>query len=115
MSETNNLKNTVESLFDGMDGVVSTKTVVGDAIHIGDTTIVPLVDVSFGIGAGSFSGEKKEKGMGGIGGKITPSAVLVMTKILDMVPELLDRFTTKKEDKLSEEDVADILDEAKAE
>ena len=38
-----------------------------------------------------------------------------MTKILDMVPELLDRFTTKKEDKLSEEDVADILDEAKAE
>ena len=58
MSETNNLKNTVESLFDGMDGVVSTKTVVGDAIHIGDTTIVPLVDVSFGIGAGSFSGEK---------------------------------------------------------
>jgi uncharacterized spore protein YtfJ len=71
------------------------------------------------------------KGMGGIGGKITPSAVLVikdgstrlvnirnqdtMTKILDMVPELLDRFTTKKEDKLSEEDVADILDEAKAE
>ena len=124
MSETNNLKNTVESLFDGMDGVVSTKTVVGDAIHIGDTTIV-------GIGAGSFSGEKKEKGMGGIGGKITPSAVLVikdgstrlvnirnqdtMTKILDMVPELLDRFTTKKEDKLSEEDVADILDEAKAE
>ena len=131
MSETNNLKNTVESLFDGMDGVVSTKTVVGDAIHIGDTTIVPLVDVSFGIGAGSFSGEKKEKGMGGIGGKITPSAVLVikdgstrlvnirnqdtMTKILDMVPELLDLFTTKKEDKLSEEDVADILDEAKAE
>lgn len=131
MSETNNLKNTVESLFDGMDGVVSTKTVVGDAIHIGDTTIVPLVDVSFGIGAGSFSGEIKEKGMGGIGGKITPSAVLVikdgstrlvnirnqdtMTKILDMVPELLDRFTTKKEDKLSEEDVADILDEAKAE
>ncbi len=61
MSETNNLKNTVESLFDGMDGVVSTKTVVGDAIHIGDTTIVPLVDVSFGIGAGSFSGEKKKK------------------------------------------------------
>ena len=62
MSETNNLKNTVESLFDGMDGVVSTKTVVGDAIHIGDTTIVPLVDVSFGIGAGSA--------LGNIGGRL---------------------------------------------
>ena len=54
------------------------KQLSGMRSGIGDTTIVPLVDVSFGIGAGSFSGEKKEKGMGGIGGKITPSAVLVI-------------------------------------
>ena len=52
-----------------MDAVVSSKTVVGDAIHINDTIILPLVDVSFGIGAGSSSADKKEKGMGGIGGK----------------------------------------------
>lgn len=44
----NNFKNTVESLFQGMDSVISSKTVVGDAIHIGDTIILPLVDVSFG-------------------------------------------------------------------
>ena len=47
----NNFKGTVEALFQGMDGVVSSKTVVGDAIHIGDTIILPLVDVSFAIGA----------------------------------------------------------------
>ena len=123
----NNFKATVESLFQGMDGVISTKTVVGEAIHINDTIILPLADVSFAIGAGALSGDKKEKGAGGIGGKMTPSAVLVikdgmtrlvniknqdtMTKILDMVPDLVNKFTTKKEDKITEDDVMDILNE----
>ena len=125
MAEETNFKSTVESLFKGMDGVISSKTVVGDAIHINDTIILPLVDVSFGIGAGSFLGDKNEKGMGGIGGKVTPSAVIVIqggktrlvniknqdtiTKILDMVPDVVDRFTSKKEDKVTEDDVMDIL------
>ena len=124
--EKNNFKSTLESLFRGMDGVVSSKTVVGDAIHIGGTIILPLVDVSFGIGAGAFSVDKKEKGMGGIGGRMTPSAVIVIqdgktrlvniknqdtiTKILDMVPDVIDRFTAGKEDRMTEKDVMDILD-----
>ncbi len=124
-----NFKGTVEALFRGMDGVITSKTVVGDAIHIGDTIILPLVDVSFAVGAGAFSGDKKDKGAGGIGGKMTPSAVLVIqngttrlvnirnqdtvTKILDMVPDLVDRFTSKNEGKMTEQDVADILDDAK--
>ena len=124
----NNFKGTVEALFQGMDGVVSSKTVVGDAIHIGDTIILPLVDVSFAIGAGAFNGDKKEKGAGGLGGKMTPSAVLVIqnghtklvnvknqdtiTKILDMIPDVIDKFSSNKEDKMTEEDVMDILDEA---
>lgn len=128
MSEANNFKNTVEALFKGMDGVVSSKTVVGDAIHADGITILPLIDVSFGLGAGAFEGEKKEKGMGGIGGKVTPSAVLVIkdgtirlvniknqdtvTKLLDMVPDILDKFTTRKVDKVTEEDIADVLDDA---
>ena len=122
-----NFKGTVEALFRGMDGVGSYKTVVGDAIQIGDTIIIPLVDVSFSVGAGAFSEEKKEKGAGGLGGKMTPCAVLViqdgktrlvniknqdtMTKILDMIPDAIDKFSSKKEDKLTEEDVADILNE----
>lgn len=125
MAENNNFKTTVESLFKGMDGVVSSKTVVGDAIHINDTIILPLVDVSFAIGAGAFSGDKKEKGAGGIGGKMTPSAVLVikngttrlvniknqdtMTKILDMIPDVVDKFSSKKEEKITEDDVMDLL------
>ena len=122
--ENNSFKTTMESLFKGMDGVVSSKTVVGDAIHIGGTIILPLV--SFGIGAGAFSGDKKEKGMGGIGGKMSPSAVIVIqdgktrlvniknqdtiTKILDMVPDVIDRFTADKEERMTEKEVMDILD-----
>ena len=116
----NSFNNTVESLFKGMDSFITTKTVVGDAIHIGDTIILPLVDVSFGFAAGAFSQEKKNNGAGGMGGKINPSAVLViqngvtklvniknqdgMTKILDMVPDFINKFTSGK-------DTDDIIDD----
>lgn len=122
MAEENKLNATVESLFKGMDNFITTKTVVGDAITIGETIILPLVDVSFGVAAGAFVGEGKNNGAGGMGGKVTPSAILViqngstrlvnvknqdaMTKILDMVPDLLERFRNKDADTiiLEEED-----------
>ena len=116
----NSFNNTVESLFKGMDSFITTKTVVGDAIHIGGTIILPLVDVSFGVAAGAFSQENKNNGAGGMGGKINPSAVLViqngvtklvniknqdgMTKILDMVPDFINKFTSGK-------DTDDIIDD----
>ena len=120
----NSFNNTVESLFKGMDSFITTKTVVGDAVHLGDTIILPLVDVSFGVAAGAFSQEKKNNGAGGMGGKINPSAVLViqngvtklvniknqdsMTKILDMVPDFVNKFTSgkgKDDEELTFEDV----------
>ena len=54
-----NFDTTVNSLFGGMDHVLSSKTVVGEPQVIGDTIILPLVDISFGMGAGAFSGDKK--------------------------------------------------------
>ena len=123
----NSFHTTVESLFKGMDSFITTKTVVGDAIHIGDTIILPLVDVSFGVAAGAFSQEKKNNGAGGMGGKIMPSAVLVIqngttklvniknqdgiTKILDMVPDFVNKFTSKN-DVVSEDSAADQTDDA---
>ena len=59
MANENNFKETVNSLFKGMDNFISAKTVVGDAIHVGDTIILPLVDVSFGVGAGAFQVRRK--------------------------------------------------------
>ena len=109
----NDFNQTVGSLFQGMDSLLTTKTVVGEPTKVGDTIILPLVDVSFGVAAGAFSQEKKNNGAGGMGGKITPSAVLViqngttklvniknqdgLTKVLDMVPDFVNKFTSKGE------------------
>lgn len=128
----NDFQSTVETLFRGMDSFITTKTVVGDAIHVGDTILLPLVDVSFGVGAGASADDKKNNGGGGMGGKVTPSAVLVisngttklvnvknqdgLTKILDMVPDLINKFAPnkdKKDDVASE--IAETLEEAQKE
>ena len=73
-----NFDTTVNSLFSGMDHVLSSKTVVGEPQVIGDTIILPLVDISFGMGAGAFNKEKGSSAGGGIGGKMSPSAILVI-------------------------------------
>ena len=121
----NKFDSTVEALFKGMDGFLSTKTVVGDAVKFDDGTIIlPLVDVSFGVGAGAWA---KEVGNcssgGGLGGKITPSSVVVLkdghaklvnvknqdtvTKVLDMVPDLIDSF---KKDKTEKQEMQEKVD-----
>ena len=105
-----NFDQTVQSLFQGLDHVISTKTVVGEPQVIVDTIILPLVDVSFGMGAGAFSKENSSNGAGGIGGKMSPSAILVIqngqtklvnvrnqdavTKVLDMVPEAVNKISS---------------------
>ena len=45
-SENNNFQSTVNSLFKGMDSFITTKTVVGDAITVGDTIILTLTNKS---------------------------------------------------------------------
>ncbi|MBO5198994.1 MAG: GerW family sporulation protein [Lachnospiraceae bacterium] len=126
----NTFNGTVEALFKGMDSFLTTKTVVGDAVKFDDGTIIlPLVDVSFGVGAGAAAGNGKNSAGGGMGGKMTPSSVLVIqnghtrlvnvknqdaiTKVLDMVPDIVDKFTKgKKEDSVNgevEEKVTEIL------
>lgn len=120
----NNFTGVIESLMKGMNTVLSTKTVVGEATKIGDTIILPLVDVTFGVGAGASVGDKKNGGVGGFSGKLTPSAVLVIkngstklvniknqdtvTKVLDLIPDIVDKFTAPKEDMIDDNDAVDI-------
>ena len=115
-AEKNSFNETVNSLFKGMDSFISSKTVVGDAIYLNDTIILPLVDVSFGVGAGAFASEKSNNGGGGMGGKISPNSVLVIqgenirlvniknqnatSKILDMIPDIMEKLGKKKKDEL---------------
>ena len=44
MADNNQFSTVVESLFKGMDSVLSTKTVVGDAITAGDNIILRWVE-----------------------------------------------------------------------
>ena len=115
----NGIKNVMDSLLSNVDGLVSSKTVIGEPVTVGDALIIPLVDVSVGVGAGSVRGDKRDSGAGGLSAKMSPSAVLVIkdgqtklvsvknqdtvTKILDMVPEVLDKFS-KKGVKIDEEE-----------
>ena len=105
-------KNTTEELLKAMEKFITTKSVVGEPITIDDTILLPMADVSFGMGIGSFS--KGDNGTGGVGGKITPTAVLVMkngtskiisikeqdgfSKIMDLVPDVVNKFTSKNDD-----------------
>ncbi len=120
MSE-NNFNEVVNSMMQGMESFLSSKTVVGEPTQAGNTTIIPLVDVTFGVGAGASSQEKKSGGAGGMTGKMSPSAVLVIkdgqvrlvniknqdtiNKIIDMVPDIIDRFSSKKDNMPSDDDV----------
>ena len=122
----NDFGSVVESLMKGMEGFLSTKTVVGEATTIGDVIILPLVDVTFGVGAGATAKDKSNGGGGGMSGKMRPSAVVVIkdgqtklvniknqdaiTKLIDMVPDLVYRFTKKgeKDEIIKDEEAVDI-------
>jgi len=121
------LNNNLETLFSKMENFITSKTVVGDPISVGDTLILPLVDVAFGVGAASMdkpteAEKQKEVDTGGLGAKITPSAVLVvkgdsvqlvnvknqdsLNKIIDMAPSIIAKiqgfFEKNKEDEETE-------------
>lgn len=118
-----NLNSIVQSMIKGMDGFLSTKTVVGEPTKIGDTIIVPFVDVSFGMGAGNVEQEKKDGGAGGLSGKMTPSAVLIISngtsklvsiknqdsvgKIIDMIPDIINKVAANKNITVSDEEAVD--------
>jgi len=109
-----NSNGTIDALLRSMESYITTKTTVGEAIRIGDTIILPLADVSFGMGNGTFSNDADNAG--GMGGKVTPCAVLIikdgmskvvsvnqqdgLTKILDMVPDIVDKFKKKDDEEV---------------
>lgn len=105
----------IANMFEQLDGFVSTKTVVGEPINAGNVTLIPLVDVNFGMAGGSTGTEggedKAKKGIksgGGMGANIKPSAVLVITdgnvqlvnikhqdsvnKLIDLIPSITSKL-----------------------
>ena len=79
--ENSNVKENLEVLFEKFRNMIKVETVVGEAVQIGDTTLVPFVDVTFGFGTGTnhnTANKNHECGGGGGGAKMEPSAILVI-------------------------------------
>lgn len=119
----NNFENVMKSLMNGASGVLTSKTVVGSPIEIGDTILVPLSDVTIGCGAGANNGKSSNAGGGGFSARMSPSAVLIIkggntkvvnikdqtniTRLIDMVPETIDKIVSlRKGDALMDADEA---------
>lgn len=119
----NKIRENITAIFDGVKGIANTRQVVGEPYTVGDTTIVPFLETSVGAGFGAFN-ENKEAG--GMAVKVTPIACLViqngftkvvsisnqdvMSKALDMIPDLVNKITGKG---ASNEEVADAIEEIK--
>jgi len=111
------LNNNLEVLFNKMEDFMTSKTIVGEPININDIIIIPLIDISLGIGASASNNDsKKQNGIGGLGAKITPSSILIIqnnsvqliniknqdsvSKLIDMAPGILSKLNLNlKKDK----------------
>ena len=118
------VQNLVTTTLGEIEKVLGSKTVVGEPIIIGDTTLIPLISVGFGFGGGGGSGKGEGKqqaegfgeglgGGGGAGGGVKPIAVVVVDKdgariepikggmataiekLGETVPEMMSRFAEK--------------------
>ena len=123
MEKNNHFLDNAGAIFDGMNTFLTTKTVVGEPIVVGDTTIIPLVDVSCGMAAGTFDNTSKSK--------LSPTAMLIIqdgrtkvvniknqdaiSKILDMVPDLINKITNKSDvDKEATKKAETMLNESES-
>ena len=116
------IKDTIASIFNGVDTLVDTKKVIGEPYTVGETTIIPFIETSVGLGVGDL---KNNKEAAGAGCKVKPIACLIIqngftklinidhqdaiTKALDMIPDLVDKLLHKgKYDEKIKEAIEDI-------
>jgi uncharacterized spore protein YtfJ len=111
-------KESVETLASSLERLISSKTVIGEPITVGDVTIIPIIKAGFGFGSGagegsqpirSKGGEQTGSGTGGgAGGGVAPVAMIVIQdgkvevyslgqkgmieKLVDMAPEIMSRM-----------------------
>lgn len=107
------IKDNLEPIFEKFKEMIKVETVVGEAVQIGDATLVPFVDVTIGFGSGGAA--KAECGGTGGGAKMQPTAVLVIKgervelfnikgsakysgfdRLIGMVPEIISKLKKDK-------------------
>jgi len=114
----------VEMLFEKLKDFITSKTVVGEEIKIGKLTLIPIIEVTFGMGSGTGGGKdaKNQEGSGegiGLGVKAKPSAFIVikeeevellslhkpgsLEKLIEKFPEIIEKFPSKPGNKKGKE------------
>ena len=116
------LKQNLDSIFSHLENMFKAKTVIGDPIIVGNVTLVPVVNVTFGIGTGGGEGkDARDQGAGGVGAgtgaRLTPAAIIVikgdevsmlpiagrgsLENIMEMVPDVIGKLkkVVQKEDR----------------
>ncbi len=123
-------------LFGNMEGFIDSKNVVGKAITLPNGTIlIPIMDVTFGVGGGAFNRDRsngskdlKNKTAGGIGGKMSANCVIIiegddirllnikqqdaLTRCIDLIPEISKRIKKLKNGDNLDEVVDQVAREA---
>ena len=114
-----NLPNMLESTMAKIREMVDANSVVGEAITVGDVTIVPISKISIGFGGGgtdfatkNTSAQENFGGGVGAGVKVTPVAFIIIKddsvrmlpvaapanntadRIVELVPDTLDKITS---------------------
>lgn len=105
------IRETLETIFKGVNGLVDTKKVIGEPYVVGDTTIIPFIETSMGLGATDLQSDKEAAGAGC---KVKPIACLVIqdgftklinidnqdavSKALDLIPDLVEKLFKKSDD-----------------
>lgn len=120
----------VDAIMGRLEKILNTKTVVGEPIQVGNVTLIPVADVTFGFGSGGGSGGScpdkpnepaGEGGGGGGGARVAPKAVIVIQgdqvsvmpmsrggaieRVMEAVPGLIEKLQTMKggKDKAADE------------
>ena len=103
-----NLEKILKATLGEIEKILSARSVVGEPITVGDSTIIPLSSIGFGFGAGAGGGKEGketdrsgEGGGSGGGGGIKPVAVVIVNADGVRV-EPLKRSTTDVIDKVGE-------------
>jgi uncharacterized spore protein YtfJ len=81
----NNVVEILRGVVGELKEMARSESIIGEAITIGERTVIPVVKISVGFGAGGGQGEAEKTGTGfggggGGGAKIEPAAFIIMDK-----------------------------------
>jgi uncharacterized spore protein YtfJ len=128
----NNVVEILQGVVGELKDMARSESIIGEAITIGDKTVIPVVKISVGFGAGGGQGEHQTQGTGfggggGGGARIEPAAFIIIDKegikllpakkgswegLIETIPGIAKKIA-KLKDKFKSDKDADDKDESK--